>query len=956
MRKHLKNLSILAVLTSLFSPAAVAVAQETTGQPVYSESNKFVYAYTHVDAPKVYWDATAGRFKLQTTYSVRGADDERVEYVLPIDHAVNWVDKGWRGKNPAHLYQVTAEPTAAFLGAPGAVLYAAPQIAGPRNSPIWAGFGADAEIPVDTFRDREFSLNLIAVDGPGKVEYFMTGSTGEVNRRLFSSHDTVYRESLMTPAQHTHNYTTFTKPGKYRMTFQAYARDKAGNPIISKPQVHEWRVGGNDPRKSFTNDFRASYAQSPAVTLPRATQPTLQVVPKPVSSYQSPGDEYYTDFKFNTGNTADSGYLVLTIDGYELAQIPVENGRATTSEMLGDEVANFQAIFIPATGAPTGKWVSQQFSYQRTQSGVEQRLEAGEIAAEKSLNPAPVFPLRAFDLNDEHVDIRITPLAEHPGKYQVSIVARDPQFKGKIRGGFSERKNQSYFDCFLDADLTNGGYERVHDFAYCQNDFFLKLELNPYPSVNASGTQYSERVTITNGFNTTLAVKKTSFTGEFPTITDTEETPGNTSGNGENPDSGAVPGDPQNGNHEGYSPTPGNPVQPGNSGETENPHSGAQGSVGDETPVTLSKGHVDIAALPGKQVAVVLKDDTLQHSSKIRIDRAPEAVTLFVPRGALQTRTPEQGQSRFDFLGAVGDSYYLLPETQDQQLIWPGFSTEELDYDNYPAGVDFRITAQEVPAGGKVVGFSVDPFTEEEQSVTTFFDTTKPGKYLLQTSGPTHRHLNWIFTKPGLYLLQVQAVSGGKTLGPASLLRFEIDKVKPAEPGSAASSENEKNSELTRPTKENWLNQAAGGNQRSGNTQTLGANQLANNTETAQLAATGLAATGLNAPHPPVAPGNRATSPTAKLATNSAANTAAKSAEKTAAKNTEKPASDLDENQVNSAQPQAVSKQSAAAADTMHGVTALNSRDWTAIGISLAGVLLLLAGLILIVKKQITRG
>lgn len=901
MRKHLKSLGALAVASALFLPSPALAATENGEQPTYSETNKFVYANTHVDAPKVYWDAATGEFKLQTTYSVRNEDGERTQYVLPIDHALNYVSKGWRGRNPAHLYYVSDDPTVAPLGAPGTVLYAAPQIAGTRNTPIWAGFGADADIPIDKFRDREFSLNLIAVDGPGKVEYFMTGPSGDITRRLFSSHDTTYRETLMMPAQHSHNYTTFTKPGKYRMVFQAFARDTLGNPIVSRPQVHEWRVGGNDPRSSFTRDFRAAYAQAPAATQPRETQPSLQVMPKPESNYQVPGDEYYTDFIFNTGNPADTGFLVITIDGYELIQLPVENGRAQGSEMLGDEVANYQAIFIPAAGAPTAKWVSAQFSYQRKQSGVEQNLETTEIAPESSLNPAPVFPLRTFDISDEHVDLTITPLADRPGKYQVSIVARDPQFKGKVRGGFSSKENQTYYDCFLDADLTNGRYERVHDFEYCQNNFHLKLEINPFPSVNATGTNYAKQVTISNGFTETFTLSKTASP----------------------PSDAPKPGTTQ-------------PV-----------------SAGDTTPVTLTQGHIDIVAQPGSQVAAIIKDDTLQHSTKIRVERASEAVTMFVPRGALQTRTSEQGEARFDFLGAVGSHYYLLPEAQDHQLIWPGFSTEELDYDKYPAGIDFQITPKQIPAGGKAVGFSVDPFAEAAESVTTFFNTDEPGKHLLRTISPTHRHLNWVFTKPGVYELNVAVVSGGKPLGPTRVLKFVIDTAETENAGTAAPSGNGKPAQPTVPTQENSaINAPAGNNPTGTNPANAGAitqlldpqslpNPVPNRPQPAGPAAprvTGFASLP-PAAQPVAAPATVEKTDPAKSVTPGAAadkTTKAKSAES-----------------ANGPQTVAVKSAPQPAGDPTPGVlNGLQARDWLAMGISLAGVLLLAAGLILIAKKS----
>lgn len=947
MRNPFKTFSALTATAALCLAPVVSQAAETPAPPAYSETNKFVYSRTHVDAPKVFWDGINQRFQLLTTYSVRTEDGERAEYTLPIDYAMNWVGKGWRGRNPAHIYQVSSHPSVSYLGAPGTLLYASPQIAGARNTPIWAGFGADSQIPIDRFRDGEFSLNLIGIDGPGKVEYFISGPSGEVVRRFFSSHDTKLRETLLQPAQHTHNFTTFSKPGTYRMYFQAFARDKVGNPIVSKPQVHEWRVGGNDPRlESYIKDFRATFAAAPTVAK-RENTPTFQMLPKAPTSYENPGDQYYTDFKFNTGNPADNGVLVVTIDGFELIQLPVENGTATGSEMLGDEAANFQAVFIPAQNAPTGRWASAQFSYQRAQAGVEQTTEATVIAPENSLNPAPVYPLRVTDLTDSQVDMSITPVPDQPGKYLVNITARDPNFKGHVRGGFKEQPNQVFFDCFLDADLATGSYQNVHDFSYCQKDFHLAFTVNPFPSINATGTNYAKQVTLTGGLKETFTLEKTTYTGEIPSF--------------ESPKKNPVPGDPlDNGSQSPQQPQTPKPDNPGNGSPiTDGGAAGAgQGAPGaNQTPgtdpkpptlpsdknLTLTKGHLDISAnLSGKEIGIVVKDDTLEHASQTRVPRDPQALTLFVPRAAKQTRTSEQSDPRFDFLGAVGDHFYLLPEVQDHQLLWPGFSTEDLNYATYPAGIDFVVTPVKTPAGAKAVGFSVDPFAEANQSVTTFFDTTQPGKYRLRTTEPTHRHLNWLFTKAGSYELAVQLYSADKALGKPVNIRFEIDQQHTNSPAG----ETEKHPGEAKPA--------------PGQTPSLDSTNKARNTK--PQVNTNLAGKNhLNSGNPPAIAGNapslasgEATLPNVSqlLAVNPSSQ--AGGTNPTASKPADNHA------ETTSATPKATSTDEAKAApasDPLRGGTpGYSNSQWVAMGISLAGVVLLLAGLAIILAKARKQG
>ncbi|MCS4484076.1 choice-of-anchor M domain-containing protein [Gleimia sp. 6138-11-ORH1] len=945
MRKLSKTLSTLTAVGALTLTSIAAHAAQTPEPPTYSENHKYVYSRTHVDAPKVYWDPVNQRFQLLTNYATRNSAGEIDEHTIPIDYALNWVGKGWRGRTPAHIFQVPNHPSLAHLGTAGTILYASPQIAGSYNTPIWAGLGADSQIPTEQFRDGEFSLNLIGIDGPGKVEYFITGPSGELVRRLFSSHDTKYRETLLQPAQHTHNFTTFSKPGTYRIYFQAFARDKVGNPIVSPPQVHEWRVGGNDPRlKTHLKDFRKAFQSAP-VSNHRNSTPSFQMLPKTPERYENPGDQYYTDFKFTTGNPADSGTLVVTIDGFELIQLPVENGIATGSEMLGDETANYQAIFIPAGSAPTGRWVSEQFSYQRTQPGVEQTQETSEIAPENALNPAPVYPLQATELNDLQVDMEITPVADQPGKYLVKIAGRDPKFKGHVRGGFKEKPKQFHFDCFLDADLVAGSYQRVHDFSYCQKDFHLSLNISPFPSINAKGTTYTQQVDLTQGTTATFSLEKQSYTKDFPSFDPPkkEEVPGD-------PLDKEPPQQPQPPKEQPQVPSPGNPeLKPpidkgGKAGsEIGKPKTPEKGKgAGDsanpkEAELTLTKGHLDISAKQNaKELGIIIKDDTLEHASQTRIPREPETITLSVPRAAKQTRTTEQGEARFDFLGKIGETFYLLPEVQDNQLLWPGFSTEEIDYQNYPEGLDFVITPLDTPAEGKAVGFSVDPFADADQSVTTFFDTTKPGKYRLQTTEPTHRHLNWLFTKAGTYELAVQLYSGTRPLGKPSHLKFHVDTVQKQidksekdhsklgkEPLKSPSEMDAPNREKPQLPIDTNLGQAPTVN---GAPPAITNNAPQNIISQSQLPNAAQPIVGRNQANTPNATTQKQPTPQPQPAELNSASESA-SAQETQGIT---PAKD----------PYAANP------------TTLNARDWAAIGISLSGVLLLLAGLILIYLKS----
>lgn len=84
--------------------------------------------------------------------------------------------------------------------------------------------------------------------------------------RLFSSHDADSRTVWLDPGTHTHNVTTFTKPGRYEVTFDATARTADGAFIASKPTTLVWRVGGTNPADEKLGDVRTAYNDAANVT------------------------------------------------------------------------------------------------------------------------------------------------------------------------------------------------------------------------------------------------------------------------------------------------------------------------------------------------------------------------------------------------------------------------------------------------------------------------------------------------------------------------------------------------------------------------------------------------------------------------------------------------------------------------------------------------------------------
>lgn len=176
-------------------------------------------------------------------------------------------------------------------------------------------------------------------------------------------------------------------------------------------------------------------------------------------------------------------------------------------------------------------------------------------------------------------------------------------------------------------------------------------------------------------------------------------------------------------------PTPAEPICTGD-GQTVN-------------KLVLTEGHIDTFNVTprGNGIALNLKEDiTGSH-----VHQVPEEVILYVKEEAL-TDIPS------GFPGG-GTRSYLLPLTQNHNLIWPGWDTLEAQN----VAQDVTINIQSVDGPGDVYIFSSGVFGEPTALVDTA-DHSAPGKILVP--GNAHVHANWVFTEAGTYTFTVQAEAG----------------------------------------------------------------------------------------------------------------------------------------------------------------------------------------------------
>lgn len=276
--------------------------------------NLTVRTKVHVDSPNAFWDKKENNFTLKS----KSGD------VLPIEETVNWVSKGAKDLGE-YVYRVPNDERLKFLGKPGTRLYGGGNPAGGKGTPIWVGFGADINLPTEKFRDGAFNMEIVDFKGPGRMELFRgTGDPTDPVERFWSSHEKGLRATWIDKGNHTHNQTTYTKPGQYEVTYRASARTTDGTLIESKPQKLVWQVGGTEPRKDGLGDVKKAF--DAAADYGEESKGTFTIEPYKGDKFTASKD--MTRLSLDTGNKEDSGHAVFYIDGFYLAEVPVTNGKA----------------------------------------------------------------------------------------------------------------------------------------------------------------------------------------------------------------------------------------------------------------------------------------------------------------------------------------------------------------------------------------------------------------------------------------------------------------------------------------------------------------------------------------------------------------------------------------------------------------------------------------------------
>ena len=706
------------------STAALALFLALTPAAAWAgpdQDKEWIVTGQHVDAPIPVWHDDTNSFSLNTIN-------------MPMEKTALWIPKAWTGtgdKDEAKSQLVVPAGRAdlSFLGAEGTVLSAAPQNPGPGNTPIWAGLGAGEIGDTDKFEGETYTLDLISVDGPGRMEMFI--DNGDSVNRFLSSHDTAYR-SVYNP-RHTHLYTTFTQPGRYVANYKMTARSADGSAIYSSPITPlVWQVGGANPADGTIKDIEAAYNSARSERADgNAAAPTLTLSHHAERAH--PGDNHLTDITIDTGVATDSGRAWITVNGYFLTEAVVEGGRATVSELLGADAAAVQAIYIPGDSA-SARWISQPAQYSQKDTEPVTVGGGDTILGPSNPDPAPVWNPDHLPVSSRRVDVSYDLVPGTTDQYTATVRAADPTLRATYKIEFLESKYDFSPWCSMEGILGAGGVDtKKQDLGVCQSDpMYMRVILRPHPLSDAVMTVAdASDVTVGEHVGLTAMLKMR--------------------------DGVAAPEEPE----PAPNPTPAPAPAPDNGGNDATPDP-ASSLLTD--PVEIARGHLDVRLTQattegGLTYGLAVKDDSLT-AARTSVLRTLGSTTLAVAPNARFVRPASLSDPSYDVLGPVGAATYVLPETQNSDIVWPGLSTEGIDYAALPEGADLTLHLAQAPAGARVAFFQGGTFGA---GAKVHFDSTK-GDGVVHTTEATHMHGNWVFSAPGTYRIEVGARSGERVL------------------------------------------------------------------------------------------------------------------------------------------------------------------------------------------------
>lgn len=163
----------------------------------------------------------------------------------------------------------------------------------------------------------------------------------------------------------------------------------------------------------------------------------------------------------------------------------------------------------------------------------------------------------------------------------------------------------------------------------------------------------------------------------------------------------------------------------------------------------ISQGHVDAVdvAYEDGELGITIHDESVEPD----VERDPADVVLVAKP---QARTTVPDDPAYAFLGSPGAAVWVLPETQDPDLLWPGLSGEEIEPGVF-VDDSVRIRFKQVWGPDGMSLFTTDPVG----TPSVLIDSEDGLPDVVTLPAGLHQHANWAFEKAGVYRLRVDATA-----------------------------------------------------------------------------------------------------------------------------------------------------------------------------------------------------
>lgn len=678
----------------------------------------------HVDAAHISWDEGEQKLRIDV---VDGPETN----VVPADSVAIRVgpDADDFGREVSRL-KVPEGGALSFLGEAGDIVWNAPSQYYKNHAPVWAGYGAGA-MPTQIDPDS-LALEFVGAQGPdgGEVSVWRSGS-GAVDLDFTTrTNITTDNRRYIVPGGHGHINWSFSKPGRYWLTFQASATNKQTHTrIVSDTYKILWLVGEDADVQLPACTTAGAQIVTPAEAQSSTGGPD-QIAPRP-------GDEAGSEAEIPGLVDGKRPYVCAAPGHYDLSIGHNDEGALET--YLRDDSST------PSVNRPSYSVVIPVPDSSKMEIDPKGRLKGlGALTSEKqelwTLPQDPSNHLVQLGFNTQRADYSkfnsdgITMYGEaFDGPGTMVYWDYDPAYgatahmtlrPGKgLTAGLGDANNQSQKITF-DAPI-----HRHYAVTFNKAGFYNVQHV--FKAMSPDGAKsYRD-------FELYYAVGDDAITRACgaDAMTNAPKDPGPAPQPGPSTPGATEPAPPKG------------PMKPLKKFTTCD----LVGTLPNGATMTLGNKHADIFNLSSDAdgaLSLALKED----KTAVGTVHAPEEVLLTVGQFTRQS-IPDQVRTA---IPGLPDAAYVLDkrgEKQDSEL-FPGWDTEGIRAGGYhSATFDVSFTG---PEGGQIFGFDVDSTTGAFTSVLTGggFEFDPAGSTITQPF-PAHRHINWAFTKAGRYILTV---------------------------------------------------------------------------------------------------------------------------------------------------------------------------------------------------------